>query len=78
MFTTFCVVFESIVLIFMFYVVFAAFRGQAFGNDQNVLISDIKGFIYMLLIPSVPVLIREYRVSTSISPFPGQSCISSE
>ena len=50
-----------IVLIFMFYVVFAAFRGQAFGNDQNVLISDIKGFIYMLLIPSVPVLIRDNK-----------------
>lgn len=50
-----------IVLIFMFYVVFAAFRGQAFGNDQNVLISDIKGFIYMLLIPAVPVLIRDSK-----------------
>ena len=50
-----------LVLIFMFYVVFEAFRGQAFGNDQSVLISDIKGFIYMLLIPAVPALIKEKK-----------------
>ena len=50
-----------IVLIFMFYMVFEAFRGQAFGNDQSVLISDVKGFIYMLLIPSLPVLVKEQK-----------------
>lgn len=50
-----------LVLIFLFYVIFEAFRGQTFGNDQDVLISDVKGFVYMLLIPSVPVLVNDKR-----------------
>ena len=50
-----------IVLIFMCYVIFEVFRGQAFGNNQEVLASDVKGFIYMLLIPAVPVLVTEKK-----------------
>ena len=50
-----------IVLLFLCYMIFEAFRGQAFGNDPAVLASDVKGFIYMLLIPSVPALVRERK-----------------
>lgn len=50
-----------LVLIFMFYMIFEVFRGQAFGNNQSVLISDVKGFIYMLLIPSLPVIVTDNK-----------------
>ena len=39
-----------LILIFLFYMIFEVFRGQAFGNNQSVLATDVKGFIYLLLI----------------------------
>lgn len=50
-----------LVMIFLCYMVFEAFRGQAFGNNAAVLRSDVKGFIYMLLIPGMLGLIREEK-----------------
>ncbi len=50
-----------LVMAFLCYMVFEAFRGQAFGNNPTVLRSDVKGFIYMMLIPAALALIRESR-----------------
>ena len=50
-----------LVLVFLCYMVFEAFRGQALGNNASVMRTDVKGFIYMLLIAGMLGLIRESR-----------------
>lgn len=50
-----------LVMAFLCYMVFEAFRGQAFGNNAAVMSSDVKGFIYMLLIPGMLGLLEEEK-----------------
>ena len=50
-----------LILLFLFYMIFEVFRGQAFGNNQSVLATDVKGFIYLLLIPGMLALITEQK-----------------